>query len=498
MRHSLTTAPPVEDSAPPVDDSLARETTHARREIRQESNDAYNRLHSIAEDAAFISRMAHLYPTFKMYPNLRCGAWYVEPKLGQREPVYFKSTDGHFGQWAFNLRRANLHLLDAITQCGGVILVDSTRRGKRFPDALSKTVPIWCAVINLAVAKRSNGPSWTAMESKENYGLYTPSGSVSRSEHSQMESRLDEWAEKLLSSEYSIPCLPKPLRPIWITADTQTILPLDSLDVYPVVCVSASRLVQEGIERRSAGYTYVQGSGDDHESWSQGLTPELYWQNHTQILAASRSTLSVVISSLVASTYQSDDFTGSPILVPVIPVKSRLAVGMAHSMPSLSALSSMSGRKVYVFMTSQPGPLPAVSSCRILLLQTTPGKKGQHKLLTDVLPQSLHFIRHHLVHGEDIAVVCNDGKDISVGVAVAALCLFFDDEGVCVANTNSPGTPTKDTVRKRLQWILANNPQANPSRTTLKRVNEYLMSQPRHLDATLSAVEGDLESSFNA
>jgi tRNA A64-2'-O-ribosylphosphate transferase len=29
--------------------------------------------------------------------------------------------------------------------------VDSTRRGKRMPDALSKTVPIWCATMNRAV-----------------------------------------------------------------------------------------------------------------------------------------------------------------------------------------------------------------------------------------------------------------------------------------------------------------------------------------------------------
>jgi tRNA A64-2'-O-ribosylphosphate transferase len=111
---------------------------------------------------------------------------------GQKEPVYFKSTDGHFGKWAFNLRRANLHLLDAIIQCGGcvlktifieylitplrIILVDSTRSGKRFPDALSKTVPIWCAVINLAVATSSKELSWTAIESREHYGLYTPLG----------------------------------------------------------------------------------------------------------------------------------------------------------------------------------------------------------------------------------------------------------------------------------------------------------------------------------
>jgi tRNA A64-2'-O-ribosylphosphate transferase len=37
------------------------------------------------------------------------------------------------------------------------VLVDSTRRGKRMPDALSKTVPIWCAVINLATAVSKGG-----------------------------------------------------------------------------------------------------------------------------------------------------------------------------------------------------------------------------------------------------------------------------------------------------------------------------------------------------
>jgi tRNA A64-2'-O-ribosylphosphate transferase len=37
---------------------------------------------------------------------------------------------------------------------GRAILVDSTRRGKRMPDALSKTVPIWCAVINRFVSQK--------------------------------------------------------------------------------------------------------------------------------------------------------------------------------------------------------------------------------------------------------------------------------------------------------------------------------------------------------
>jgi len=31
------------------------------------------------------------------------------------------------------------------------VIVDSTRRGKKFPDALYATVPIWAAVINLVI-----------------------------------------------------------------------------------------------------------------------------------------------------------------------------------------------------------------------------------------------------------------------------------------------------------------------------------------------------------
>lgn len=36
---------------------------------------------------------------------------------------------------------------------GGCIIVDSTRRGKRFPDSMSKTIPIWCCVLNRAIER---------------------------------------------------------------------------------------------------------------------------------------------------------------------------------------------------------------------------------------------------------------------------------------------------------------------------------------------------------
>ena len=62
------------------------------------------------------------------------------------------------------------------------------------PDALSKTVPIWCAVVNRAVATAFSKPAqWDT-------ALYTPPGSVSAQEHAQIAARIDGWARSLLVS----------------------------------------------------------------------------------------------------------------------------------------------------------------------------------------------------------------------------------------------------------------------------------------------------------
>lgn len=40
-----------------------------------------------------------------------------------------------------------------VGQRGGCIVVDSTRKGKRFPDSMSKTIPIWTCVLNRAIER---------------------------------------------------------------------------------------------------------------------------------------------------------------------------------------------------------------------------------------------------------------------------------------------------------------------------------------------------------
>jgi len=66
------------------------------------------------------------------------------------------------------------------------------------PDALSKTVPTWCAVINRAVLKTT--PNMNGDVDAWNTKLYTPPGVVSAQEHDQIEQKLDGWADDLAVS----------------------------------------------------------------------------------------------------------------------------------------------------------------------------------------------------------------------------------------------------------------------------------------------------------
>jgi len=138
---------------------------NVRRAIKQRERRTYNHLRSIYEDSLFVHEMLQTLagggasdsdpgdppaPRLPLLANLRCGAWYSDMFDGD---CYFKSTDGHTNHWAFSMgSRLNANVLASAAKHGGVIIVDSTKSiVKKFPDALSKTIPIWCAVFNRAI-----------------------------------------------------------------------------------------------------------------------------------------------------------------------------------------------------------------------------------------------------------------------------------------------------------------------------------------------------------
>lgn len=100
------------------------------RELKKEQHTLYNCLASILSDAAFIQEIKLLYPDLPLLANLRAGGWYAPSPDGT---CYFKSTDGHQNNCNFSVTRLNWHVAELAAQKGGVMVVDATRKGKRFP-----------------------------------------------------------------------------------------------------------------------------------------------------------------------------------------------------------------------------------------------------------------------------------------------------------------------------------------------------------------------------
>ncbi|EGC37555.1 hypothetical protein DICPUDRAFT_149867 [Dictyostelium purpureum] len=275
----------------------------------------FNRLQSIYHDSQFVKRTQEsLYPGLPLIANLRCGAWYSD-KFDAT--VYFKSTDGHFGNWSFSTNRLNLHLLDIIIKKKAAIIIDSTRKGKNFPDSFSRTIPIWTCVINRTLLhlkieniKRNHQNEASAnqlisiLENRWNSELNTPNW-VPPTEKNQIEKLvINKFVKELLKCGADLSkfteSIDKPLRPIWINTEsilwTDSIVNPDDLDFHPLYLVSCSDHRREG---HPSYRSYVQGAGDDEEGWSYGLTPQLFWSNCKEILDIQQDCLEDFISNLL-------------------------------------------------------------------------------------------------------------------------------------------------------------------------------------------------------
>lgn len=104
--------------------------------LRRSALSVNNRLRSIDADAAFVREVADHYG-LPLVANERCGSWYIPPEI-KSGSAYFKSTDGHTGQWDFSFRRLNLQILPLAREHGGLVshafvaLVKTCARGFRF------------------------------------------------------------------------------------------------------------------------------------------------------------------------------------------------------------------------------------------------------------------------------------------------------------------------------------------------------------------------------
>ncbi|CAN9409954.1 unnamed protein product [Alternaria alternata] len=258
--------------------------------------------------------------------------------------------------------------------------------------------------------------------------------------------------------------LQKPLRPIWATQlsslpDSAPSFP----DFHPIVLCTASRRVR-GAEASESGY--IQGAADDHEAWSHGLTPTLFWKHKDVLMKTSEEDVPALIERLLKEE------GGSSAVASLIKPTSKLHISASDQM-------NLAGFEVVVSCTPEPcatSRLKEAGVKRYLHLKCQVGKLGSRDLRTQ-LPQLLQFFSSFETPTTgNILVCCPTGKDLSVGTALAVLCLYTNEDGkIDTSKSREAKDIGKVFIKQRLSWITTSNPALNPSRTTLQSVNAVLL-----------------------
>lgn len=164
---------------------------------------------------------------------------------------------------------------------------------------------------------------------------------------------------------------------------------------------------------------YVQGAGDDSEGWALGLTPILYWENHERLLAASEDELPDLISSLIAQAKLTNGAASGDFTL----VGPQIAVGILTE--NLNWLEH--GDIAIVCSYSDLYKLNPSQTRKVLNLQCGVGKLGSRDLRQQLDKIPIFLETSQTVNR--VFVMCETGRDLSVGIALVLLCKYGDDAG---------------------------------------------------------------------
>lgn len=335
-------------------------------------------------------------------------------------------------------------------------------------DALSKTIPIWCAVINRVLFP----------ELKEAHKLCTPPRCISESEHDQIEQLIPEFVERFIALQLDVSALrgkiTKPLRPLWVTQDTglPAIEP-DRSDTTAVILCTSSRRVTEG---DVAADGYIQGAGDDNEHWSLGLTPDVFWKHRELLMDTNEHDMPEVIKHLNSTEAAIDMPAG---ITPTL-VSGTASIYVAAD----SFLEQVeTGRFSVVIHCSeqQNDAIRERLKTPYLHLKCRAGRTGSKDLRREL--HSLSHLQESNLPFDQVLICCPTGTDLAVGAALYMICKMDaqklgtgSESGPSALNKADSESLDKEFIRRRLAWISATQPSLKPSRATLLAVNDALLS----------------------
>lgn len=507
------------------------------RSLRQVEQGLRARLLSIEHDALGALSLYESVNSLPVFGNARAGAWYVPPGTrGWAGSCAFKSADGHYGQWSSSLRRPNVSVLKEAVACGGVVIVDVTRKGKTWPDSLAKTVPIWCAVVN----------SVAGLECEDEVRVHMD---VSPSERSRIDALLPVWIANWNRSGVQLPSLvpglrgSKPLRPLWVRPGRLLWpdgIPLTELAFTPVVCVSASAPVMEGqrafvesrigeetvagvrFPPRLVGFPYVQGAGDDEEAWCKGLTSELFWKNRDLLLDTATCAGDDALHALGTEDHLVSVIRGICDTASAIDTNENLVhrddttslwgskLRLLPSSPSAiyGDVRRVCNKYNCVIVFGATAPPHATADCKgdkdctsaddvsseyvmstgivhWMPLLDLKGKRDLKHGFGRALGPCLTWLRECCVDNGEEALICCTHRhgDWCAGLAIAWLawqCAIESGDGdryeVLGHRRSSIGVVSKECIQSTMLRLLAARPELQLSRATLKQLNRFFQS----------------------
>lgn len=426
------------------------------KELRKDNYSLINRLQSIIYDYKFIKSLN--LSNFPLIPNERCGSWYL-PSNEYPTSTYFKSTDGHTNEWKFSYRRLNLNLIPIIKENGGVVIVDSTRKGKPLPDALLKTIPIWCAVINCL--------AFGVDTDKDRY-LCLPDV-IPETEKAQIIRLIPLFVSEVKRLNLFQVDLGKPLVPYWIYPNKRKVAL--RRNAYHVVCLSASDTQLETIRVRNDNdeittWQYIQGSADDHELWvtdeicNGKFNPKLLWRCMDQI-TDSTGYINLTEKQLINKLNElSTANTTSEVEICQIP-STNIHFGSINE--DFDYNLEIDIENIVILSKHCVNNIPKrVKVFQFPLENNKKGSKGLREVFPSLIPQI----------NTKTLILCDDGKDLSVSVVIILLIRNYN---LKLEPLETTGKGNKDLVKQFLSLVNQITP-VNPSRNTLQSINSFLMS----------------------
>ncbi|TPX44886.1 hypothetical protein SeLEV6574_g04229 [Synchytrium endobioticum] len=386
---------------------------HIRREIRNESRSLYNRLKSIAHDADYVASIACI---CQMRTSNQPMATMPDTTL-----TYGAST-GMCCYASFTTEDASLWTLQD-------------------PERDSQTP---CP--------------------RPSHSVRLPPF-IPFSEQEQLNSLIPDFATKLLHSGLDIEYLrrhlaAKPLVPIWLcpTATYNTHLP--SSPCSPIVLVCASNMVPDGMER-SLGFTYVQDEILDNATACDDIVNSIIHHGPKSPEADQPSTGATCV-------FESERIS--------ISIGTRVSAKPPECWLYYDAIINCGAPEhPYCNEINKTGSIRG--KMRYLYLAIPEGKKGQWELEKRI-PRAIDFVRGLLSEMEGgirLLVHCMQGRDRSVGITLALLTEFVNEDGAFIIKGVSHETISKSSIVARLAQIQVSRALASPTRATLKRVNNYFL-----------------------